>query len=115
MKLEKELFKGNTDMLVLILLSQENLYGYKIIKKLEEESNNIFTLKEGTLYPILHSLEKQQLVESYWEEGASMRKRKYYKITNKGIKALKEKKNEWDKYVEGIQNLLKGVDCIHEK
>ncbi|MDO5557953.1 MAG: helix-turn-helix transcriptional regulator [Clostridia bacterium] len=115
MKFEKELFKGNTDMLVLILLSKEDLYGYKLIRKLEENSKDIFSLKEGTLYPILHSLEKQQLVESYWEESISTRKRKFYKITDKGQKALKEKKSEWNKYVEGVNNLLTEVDYIYAK
>ena len=57
MKVNKELVKGSTTMLVLEMLNDENMYGYQLIKKLSEKSKNIFELKEGTLYPILHGLE----------------------------------------------------------
>lgn len=111
MEINKELLKGSTQMMILKLLETEDLYGYKMIKKLSEKSQNIFNLKEGTLYPILHELEKSQLVETYWENTESTRKRKYYKITSKGKKALKKKKVEWDRYIEGINNLFMEVRC----
>lgn len=107
--MNKELLKGNTEMIVLKLLLEEDLYGYMMIKRLEEKSKNIFNLKEGTLYPILHNLEKEQFIESYWDESISARKRKYYKITNKGKKTLIKKKKEWDTYIEGINNLFMEV------
>lgn len=59
MKINKELLKGSTTMLVLNLLVEENMYGYQMIKALSKKSQNIFELKEGTLYPILHSLEEK--------------------------------------------------------
>ena len=59
MKLSKELLKGSTDMLVLSILENESMYGYQMIKKLREKSNNIFNLQEGTFYPILHNLESK--------------------------------------------------------
>ena len=58
MKIGKELLKGSTTMLVLDLLKNRNMYGYEMIKKLKEKSENVFELKEGTLYPILHGLEE---------------------------------------------------------
>ena len=109
MKIDKELLKGSTTMLILKLLSQKDMYGYKMIKELEFQSNNIFTLKEGTLYPILHSLEKERLVESYWDDSDSIRKRKFYSITKRGLKVLVEKKNEWNTYAEGINNVFMEV------
>ena len=96
MKVNKELLKGSTTMLILEMLKNENMYGYQMIKKLSEKSNNGFELKEGTLYPILHGLEENDLIRSYWDE-TSAKKRKYYTITEKGKRNLKEKKQEWKK------------------
>ena len=78
-------------MMVLSVIKSEDMYGYRIIRELETRSENAFSLKEGTLYPILHALEKEKLVESYWVT-ANGRKRKYYHITKKGAKRLAEKK-----------------------
>ena len=66
MKISKELLKGSTTMLVLDLLKNQNMYGYEMIKKLKEKSENVFELKEGTLYPILHGLEENGFITSYW-------------------------------------------------
>ena len=68
MKLSKELVKGSTATLVLSVLKSNDLYGYKIIKEIQLRSENVFDLKEGTLYPILHALEQEGCLESYWEE-----------------------------------------------
>ena len=71
MKFNKELLKGSTNLLVLSLLEKENMYGYQMIKKMQEQSNNLFEFQEGTLYPILHSLEEKGLITSYWDETGS--------------------------------------------
>jgi len=94
MKVSKELLKGSTTMLILEMLKSENMYGYQMIKKLSEKSENVFELKEGTLYPILHTLEEENFITSYWDESTA-KKRKYYAITEKGKKQLKERKEEW--------------------
>ena len=79
MKISKELLKGSTKMLILEMVKDENMYGYQMIKELSKKSENIFNLQEGTLYPILHKLEENGLITSYWDE-ASGKKRKYYSI-----------------------------------
>lgn len=94
LKVSRELLKGSTSMLVLSLLENENMYGYQMIKKLSEKSQNVFEFQEGTLYPILHSLEEKNLISSYWDNTGA-KKRKYYSITKEGKKHLKEKKEEW--------------------
>lgn len=94
LKISRELLKGSTNMLVLSLLENEDMYGYQMIKKLSEKSQNVFELQEGTLYPILHSLEEKNLISSYWDNTGA-KKRKYYSITKKGKKHLKEMKEEW--------------------
>lgn len=112
MKINKELLKGSTTMLVLNLLSDKNMYGYQMIKELTEKSENVFELKEGTLYPILHSLEENNLITSYWDESAG-KKRKYYSITNEGKKYLKDKKEEWKIFSTGINAVLGGVSFAY--
>ena len=66
MKINKELLKGSTSMLVLSLLENENMYGYQMIKELSRKSKELFELKEGTLYPILHALEQKNYIISYF-------------------------------------------------
>ena len=108
MKINKELLKGSTNMLVLSLLENEDMYGYEMIKKLSEKSNNVFEFQEGTLYPILHTLEEKHLITSYWD-NSGVKKRKYYSITNEGKKHLKEKKEEWKSFSSGINLVMGGV------
>lgn len=108
MKVDKNLVSGSTTMLVLSLLEREDMYGYQMIECLESRSENIFTLKAGTLYPLLHSLEKQGVIASYDEEGAGGRPRKYYSLTGAGRKLLNEKKNEWRVYSSAVERVIEG-------
>lgn len=108
MKVSRELLKGSTNMLVLSLLENENMYGYQMIKKLSEKSKNVFEFQEGTLYPILHSLEEKNYISSYWDNTES-KKRKYYTITKEGRKHLKEKKEEWKTFSSGVNQVVGGV------
>ncbi|MGO4110043.1 PadR family transcriptional regulator [Paenibacillus sp. YAF4_2] len=94
MAINKELMKGSTVILILNILDKKTMYGYEITKELEQSSGGLFQLKEGTLYPILHALEQDKLVEAYWDEQTG-RKRKYYRITDKGRLQMQEKKREW--------------------
>ncbi|QUH25909.1 PadR family transcriptional regulator [Serpentinicella alkaliphila] len=109
MKINKELIKGSTTMFILKLLSRGDMYGYQMIRELEEQSDNTFTLKEGTLYPILNLLESDGMIESYWEDTESARKRKYYKITNNGKKLLAEKEKEWEIYSNAVNKVIGGA------
>ena len=64
MNISKELAKGSTALMVLSVLSKENLYGYQIIRTVANLSDDVFQMNEGTLYPILHALEKNGMLES---------------------------------------------------
>lgn len=105
MRINKELMKGCTPTLVLSVLYHEDMYGYRIVRELEERSENVFSLKEGTLYPVLHMLEEDGYLKSYWEM-VDNRKRKYYHITRKGKNALKVKKEEWNIYSNAVTGVL---------
>lgn len=108
MKIDKSLITGSTTMLVLTLLNDGDKYGYEMINKLEEKSDATFVLKEGTLYPILHGLENDGMVESYTAETDNGRKRKYYRITAKGQRLLADKKKEWDLFTSKVNKVLGG-------
>jgi len=106
MSINKELLKGSTVILILKLINKKPMYGYEMIKEMEEKSNGVFTLKEGTLYPILHTLEAKGLVEAYWGEGSGNRPRKYYRIMEEGRTSLKEKEEEWTTFRSAVDNIL---------
>ncbi len=109
MKISKELSKGSTGMLVLSVISRGEMYGYQIIKTVEMMSENVFQMNEGTLYPILHALEKEDFLSSRWVESEENgRKRKYYKITEKGLKELASQKQEWEAYSTAVSKVLGG-------
>lgn len=105
--MNKEMLKGTTALMVLRLLNKEAMYGYGLIKQLEIISSGRFQFKEGTLYPILHQLESEGLINAYWEM-AEGRKRKYYEITVSGKKALEAKTEEWHAFSSAMQSLM---DC----
>ena len=96
----RELVKGSTSLLVLQLLSERDMYGYELVREIEERSDSHMTMKEGSLYPGLHKLEKQQYIEAYWREQEKGPARKYYRLTDAGYDILEERTNEWLKYVE---------------
>ena len=107
MRISKELAKGSTGLLVLGVLSKQDMYGYQIIKTVELMSENVFQMNEGTLYPILHSLEKEEFLTAHWAENEETgRRRKYYKITEKGLKELAAQKQEWDTYQTAVNRVL---------
>ena len=106
MKINKELLKGSTTVLILSILNRKDMYGYEMIKEIDLRSKGIFSFKEGTLYPILHNLESANYIESYWDDSTGNRKRKYYKITTDGKKLLLEKESEWKLFSETVNNVL---------
>ncbi|MEI7025742.1 PadR family transcriptional regulator [Paenibacillus sp. y28] len=105
MKISKELLKGSTVTLILSQLQQQDMYGYELAKAIEQRSSGAFALKEGTLYPLLHTLEQNGVVEAYWQEHDG-RKRKYYRLTSSGKELLQEKKQEWSLFRSAVDQVL---------
>lgn len=107
-KYEKQIKKGVLDILVLKLLSYDEKYGYQLIMELKEKSDGMFTLKEGTLYPILYRLEDEELVKSRWSEAKGKEvSRKYYQITDRGKQELEELCRLWNDFQENVTSILK--------
>jgi len=95
MDISKDLIAASSTPLVLAILSKEDNYGYSIIKKVKEVSNNKIIWTEGMLYPVLHKLEKEGFIESYWKKANTGRRRKYYRIKEEGKKELEKLKQQW--------------------
>lgn len=108
-KYEKQIKKGVLEILVLKLLENDEKYGYQLISELKEKSGGMFTLKEGTLYPILYRLEDEGLVISRWSEPKGKEiSRKYYQITGKGGQELKELCALWNDFQKNVKEILEG-------
>ena len=103
---QKELLKGNTETLLLSMLSAEAMYGYRIVKEMERRSSCYFQFKEGTLYPALHRLEKAGLVLGQWGGADSGVPRRYYNITPKGQKVLEERLREWQRFSRAVNSVM---------
>ena len=108
MKFDKGLVAGSSTLLVLSLLERGDMYGYQMIEELARRSNDAFQMQEGTLYPILHALEKGKYLTSYRQESPSGRERKYYRLTRRGRELLGEKKEEWEAFRRGMGDVLSG-------
>ena len=106
MKIEKSLLSGSTPMLVLSLLKDGDKYGYEMVETLAKRSDDTFQLKEGTLYPLLHALEKEKLVRSYAKVAPNGRERKYYTLTKSGREQLEYKEQEWRLFSEKVNAVL---------
>jgi len=108
MATEKNGLSGNTAMLVLKLLEAKDMYGYQIIEVLFDKSENVFRLKTGTLYPLLHGLENDGMINSYDENADNQRVRKYYQLTNEGKGLLAKKQQEWSEYTQAVGRVMEG-------
>ena len=106
MKIEKSLLSGSTPLLVLALLKDGDKYGYEMIEELAKRSDDTFLMKEGTLYPLLHSLEKEGYVVSYSKSAPSGRERKYYQLTRSGREQLNYKEKEWKLFSEKVNAVI---------
>ena len=101
-----EFKKGGVQLCIIALLSKGKKYGFQIIKELLEKSEGYFDLKEGTLYPALHRLEKRGYLKSEWVTEEDRPPRKYYVLTKAGKEVLKSASSEWQQMVESMKNVL---------
>jgi DNA-binding PadR family transcriptional regulator len=93
--LSKELVAASSTTLVLSILSEGENYGYALIQRVTELSAGEVQWSEGMLYPVLHWMEKEGLIESEWRQAESGHRRKYYRLRQKGRKALHTEREQW--------------------
>ena len=105
-------YPGSSTLLVLALLEDEDKYGYQMIRELECRSDHTFTMKEGTLYPILHSLEEHGEICSYEQTSDVGRRRRCYRLTRQGIKTLDRCRREWNTFCQKFGKVVGGEACV---
>ena len=98
--------KGVLELCVLSILAQKDCYGYELVNEI---SKNI-TISEGTIYPLMRRLTKEGLFTTYLKESTEGPPRKYYRLTEQGVKTQQELEKEWNRFVEGVNALIKGDD-----
>ena len=103
-----ELKKGAIQLCIMSLLKRGRKYGFQIIKEMRDLSDGYFDIKEGTLYPALHRLEKRGLVVSEWVIEGSSPPRRYYKLTAKGEETLINSLKEWRRMVKATDKVIGG-------
>lgn len=111
MSLFAQLRKGSTEIALLRLLCERSMYGYEIAQELERRSEGYLAAQEGLLYPTLHRLEKEGLLQAEWRPGEGGPRRKYYALTPRGHKALAASLAEWRRFRDRLTSLLEGGPC----
>lgn len=107
-----ELVRGNTETLLLFLVDELQVtYGYHIIKEIERRSKGLFQFKEGTVYPALRKLDNEGLLKGEWRKTCNGQERRYYRITNRGKKVLKNKMARWQNFASVMNLVLKSTQA----
>ena len=102
---DRELKKGSTELLILSLIENRQRHGYEISKLIEERSGGRLTFNVASFYPLLYRMEKRGLIEGRWVEKSGQRRRRYYRLTAAGRKALKAQRSTWNEFVSVINRV----------
>ena len=108
--IQKDLVGASTTVLLLAVLRDGPSYGYEIVRRVNEQANGAFAWQEGTIYPLLHKLERQRLIRSRWQESPIGRRRKYYQLTSAGRAALGEGARQWGLFHDLVVRLAGAKD-----
>ena len=110
--ISKELVAASAKPLILSILSKGESYGYEIIQQVRELSEGEMEWKDGMLYPVLHRLKAQGLIEDEWRVSETGRKRKYYRLGEQGLKILRAEERQWMSVHETLMKLWRGNTCL---
>ncbi len=103
---KQELLKGTLDMLILQVLTQGAMHGYGVARWIEGQTEGILIIEEGSLYPALYRMEKRGWVEPQWGTSENNRRAKYYELTERGWKQLREETESWGRLVCAIGRIV---------
>jgi transcriptional regulator len=103
---EGELVQGTLDMLILKTLLRGPMHGYGIAQSIQQISDEVLRVEEGSLYPALHRLELDGTVDSEWGQSANNRRAKYYRLTARGRKQLQQEASNWKRLAEAIARVM---------
>ena len=102
---QPELKKGTAEVLILSLLENRPRHGYEIAKLIEERSEGVLEFHVASLYPMLYRLERRGWIEGRWLEKAGQRRRRFYRLTAAGRKALPEQRRSWREFIRAIERV----------
>jgi DNA-binding PadR family transcriptional regulator len=102
----KNLTKSCNEALILATLAQGAKHGYQMALDISEQSEGLFGFNHGTLYPILHKLEKDGLIKGVWDPTTKARKRKNYELTAKGQKYLEDQREGWSEFMNRFSKMI---------
>jgi PadR family transcriptional regulator PadR len=105
MTLEREWMRGAAPLAVLTLLERTEMYGYELVEALDRDSAGLLAMGQSTVYPLLYNLEGRGQVEAVWRDSAAGRRRKYYRITPKGLAWLEGQRSQWKTLVAAMGHL----------
>ena len=106
---DQQLKKGSAELLILALLEDQDLHGYEIGKQIESRSDGVVQFHTASLYPLLYRLEKRGWIRGRWVEKAGRRRRRYYRLTPQGRRALDSRRQTWRRYVVAV-NRVAGIE-----
>jgi PadR family transcriptional regulator PadR len=106
MDFDREFLTGAVTTLILALLAEQPRYAYEILREAERRSDNQFLLKEGTLYPALHQMERAGWLASEWRDSEAGRQRKYYRLTALGRRRATSKREQWEAMSAAMRSIL---------
>ena len=109
MKSKSDLLQGTLDMLILKTLALEPLHGWGISQRIQQMSEKVLQINQGSLYPALHRLEQQGLLDTYWGTSENNRQAKYYRLTATGRRRLDAKTEQWARMSTAIARVLEAT------
>jgi PadR family transcriptional regulator PadR len=107
-EMRSDAVRGHLDLLILAVLSEQRMHGYALIDELRTRSQGEFDLPEGTVYPALHRLEAAGYLTSDWDV-VSGRRRRYYRLTPRGLTALGEERSHWERLSSAVVATITGT------
>ena len=107
---KSEILKGTLDMLILKIVALGPIHGYAIAQRMQQISNSVFRLQQGSLYPALHKMEKHGLLAATWKLTESGREAKFYSLTPRGRKRLEAEVQDWERLTGAVALILRTAD-----
>jgi transcriptional regulator len=105
--LARELKRGSTELLILALIEERSRHGYEIARLIEQRSRGAISFHTASLYPTLYRMEDKNLIDGRWVEKAGQRRRRYYKITPAGRKALASQRSLWESFFVALNRVAR--------
>src|SRR5580765_4068371 len=106
---KNELLQGTLDMLILKVLQREPMHGFAIANRIQQLSEEVLSVGEGSLYPALYRLQDRGWIESEWGQSENNRRAKYYKLTKAGRKRLEVESDGWDRMCLAIRQVMQSA------